>query len=214
MSALQIALKVDVDTLRGTLEGTPNLYRTAGQAQGARHLPVQRRPGPYRAGHQACASGRAFFSKVQRTSVVEHYGHQDPAVRHSCCPGRTSAARALEVIREAARSGHEVGVSIAGTMCCGRTMWLGEGRRLDTPADEVWRTNDLAEIAGHARRRRTVRRAGRSMTRHSAVPGRSLGYRHASDCQGGHVPLCSGRWQARRSELHPVAHHACPPSMS
>ena len=68
-----IALKVDVDTLRGTQEGVPRLLRLLERA-GVRATFLFS-VGP---DHTGWALRRAlrpgFLSKVSRTSVVSHYG--------------------------------------------------------------------------------------------------------------------------------------------
>ena len=68
-----MVLKIDVDTYRGSREGVPNLVRMlAARRAGATFLFSL---GP---DHTGWALRRAlrpgFFSKVSRTSVVEHYG--------------------------------------------------------------------------------------------------------------------------------------------
>lgn len=68
-----IALKIDVDTYRGTREGVPNLVRILKKHQaGATFLFSLGKD------HTGWALKRAFrpgfFQKVSRTSVVEHYG--------------------------------------------------------------------------------------------------------------------------------------------
>ncbi len=68
-----LVLKIDVDTYRGTREGVPNLARMLGQYQAAASFLFSLGPD-----HTGWALRRAFrpgfFSKVSRTSVVEHYG--------------------------------------------------------------------------------------------------------------------------------------------
>lgn len=68
-----LTLKIDVDTYRGTREGVPNLVRMLRQ-HGA-HATFLFSLGP---DHTGWALRRAFrpgfFSKVSRTSVLEHYG--------------------------------------------------------------------------------------------------------------------------------------------
>src|SRR5258706_12269195 len=70
---MQIALKVDVDTLRGTREGVPALVRTLqGSGAGATFLFSL---GPDHTGRAIRrVFRRGFLSKVSRTSVLEHYG--------------------------------------------------------------------------------------------------------------------------------------------
>lgn len=68
-----LVLKIDVDTYRGTREGVPNLVRMLRQHQAQASFLFSLGPD-----HTGWALRRAFrpgfFSKVSRTSVVEHYG--------------------------------------------------------------------------------------------------------------------------------------------
>ncbi len=68
-----ITLKIDVDTYRGSREGTPNLVRMLTRHQA--HATFLFSLGP---DHTGWALRRAFrpgfFQKVSRTSVLEHYG--------------------------------------------------------------------------------------------------------------------------------------------
>jgi undecaprenyl phosphate-alpha-L-ara4FN deformylase len=69
----QLVLKIDIDTYRGTREGVPNLVRML-QAHGA-HATFLFALGPDHTGRALKRALRpGFFSKVSRTSVVEHYG--------------------------------------------------------------------------------------------------------------------------------------------
>ena len=70
---MQLALKIDVDTLRGTREGVPALL-DALQAAGA-DATFLFSLGPDHTGRALRRVFRpGFFSKVARTSVLEHYG--------------------------------------------------------------------------------------------------------------------------------------------
>src|SRR5579863_6094367 len=68
-----ITLKIDVDTYRGSREGTPNLVELLKRHQAGATFLFSLGPD-----HTGWALRRAFrpgfFSKVSRTSVVEHYG--------------------------------------------------------------------------------------------------------------------------------------------
>ena len=69
----RLVLKIGVDTLRGTREGVPNLVRVLRRHQANATFLFSLGPD-----HTGWAMRRAFkpgfFSKVSRTSVVEHYG--------------------------------------------------------------------------------------------------------------------------------------------
>lgn len=69
----QLILKIDVDTLRGTREGVPNLVKILQRHEANATFLFSLGPD-----HTGWALRRAFrpgfFQKVSRTSVVEHYG--------------------------------------------------------------------------------------------------------------------------------------------
>ncbi|MGA8007610.1 MAG: 4-deoxy-4-formamido-L-arabinose-phosphoundecaprenol deformylase, partial [Burkholderiales bacterium] len=70
---MRLALKLDVDTYRGTREGVPRLMRIlAAQRAGATFLFSL---GPDHTGRAVRrVFRRGFVGKVARTSVLEHYG--------------------------------------------------------------------------------------------------------------------------------------------
>ena len=70
---MKIALKIDVDTYRGTVEGVPRLVELLKKynAQATFLFSL----GPDHTGRAIKRIFRpGFFGKVSRTSVVEHYG--------------------------------------------------------------------------------------------------------------------------------------------
>ena len=108
MSDRHLTLKIDVDTLRGTLEGVPRLLDlfdrhglkatflfSLGKDHTGRALKRALRPG--------------FFAKVQRTSVVEHYGIRT-LLYGTLLPGPDIGVRGAAVMRDADRRGHETGI--------------------------------------------------------------------------------------------------------
>ncbi len=104
----QIALKVDVDTLRGTLEGTPALLdlfkRHAIRATLLFSL------GPDHTGRAMKRVFRpGFFAKVQRTSVVEHYGIRT-LLYGTLLPGPDIGRLGREVMLRSRSEGHETGI--------------------------------------------------------------------------------------------------------
>jgi undecaprenyl phosphate-alpha-L-ara4FN deformylase len=70
---MQVALKVDVDTLRGTQEGVPELLRLFDQYQVRATFLFSL--GPDHTGRALRRVFRpGFLAKVRRTSVASHYG--------------------------------------------------------------------------------------------------------------------------------------------
>jgi peptidoglycan/xylan/chitin deacetylase (PgdA/CDA1 family) len=104
----RIALKVDVDTLRGTLEGVPALLRML-----ARHelrATFLFSLGPDHTGRALKRIFRpGFLAKVRRTSVGSNYGLKT-LLYGTLLPGPDIGRRAAEPMRAAWRAGHEVGV--------------------------------------------------------------------------------------------------------
>ncbi len=105
---MKIALKVDVDTLRGTREGVPRLLRimkkhgvrsafffSAGPDNMGRHLWRLLKP--------------AFLVKMMRTKAASLYGW-DILFKGTFWPGPLIAKRCADVLRDTAADGHEIGV--------------------------------------------------------------------------------------------------------
>lgn len=103
-----IALKVDVDTLRGTLEGTPALLELFKRLGISATLLFSLGPD-----HTGRAMKRVFrpgfFAKVQRTSVVEHYGIKT-LLYGTLLPAPDIGVRGKDVMQRARDHGHEVGI--------------------------------------------------------------------------------------------------------
>ena len=106
--AIRLALKVDVDTDRGTREGVPNLVAVCrefgvpacflfslGPDQTGRAITRVLRPG--------------FFRKVSRTSVVEIYGVRT-LLNGTLLPAPHIGRRNADVIRRTRDAGFEVGI--------------------------------------------------------------------------------------------------------
>jgi undecaprenyl phosphate-alpha-L-ara4FN deformylase len=103
-----IALKIDVDTYRGTREGVPRLAAALERA-GARAtflLSV----GPDHTGRAIKrVFRRGFLRKVRRTSVTQHYGVRT-LLYGVLLPGPHIGRRCRAIMREIAQRGFEVGV--------------------------------------------------------------------------------------------------------
>ena len=104
----RIALKVDVDTLRGTREGVPRLLAALDRV-GARATFLWSL-GPDHTGWALRRIFRpGFFAKVSRTSVLEHYGLQT-LLYGVVLPAPDIGREAASVMRSARDAGHECGI--------------------------------------------------------------------------------------------------------
>ncbi|MCE9658123.1 MAG: 4-deoxy-4-formamido-L-arabinose-phosphoundecaprenol deformylase [Burkholderiales bacterium] len=119
-----IALKVDVDTLRGTREGVPRLLRLLGR-EGVRATFL------FSMGrdHTGWALRRAFrprfMAKVSRTSVLSHYGWRT-LLYGVLLPGPDIGRLAAEPMRSAQAAGHECGLH-----AWDHVLWQDNVRRRD-----------------------------------------------------------------------------------
>ncbi|HAT33069.1 MAG TPA: xylanase [Janthinobacterium sp.] len=103
-----LTLKIDVDTYRGTREGVGNLLRLLGAYQA--HATFLFSLGP---DHTGWALRRAlkpgFFSKVSRTSVVEHYGLKT-LMYGTLLPGPDIGKQCADEMRAVRDAGFECGI--------------------------------------------------------------------------------------------------------
>jgi len=104
----QLALKIDVDTLRGTLEGVPRL-KSLLQAHAAQATFLFSL-GPDHTGRAIKRVFRkGFLGKVQRTSVLEHYGLKT-LLYGTLLPGPDIGRLAGAVMHAVQQAGFEVGI--------------------------------------------------------------------------------------------------------
>jgi peptidoglycan/xylan/chitin deacetylase (PgdA/CDA1 family) len=103
-----IALKVDVDTLRGTQEGVPRLLDILARHQARATFLFSLGPD-----HTGWALRRVFrpgfLSKVSRTSVLQHYGLRT-LMYGVLLPAPDIGQRAGATMRSAHTAGHECGI--------------------------------------------------------------------------------------------------------
>ncbi|KRH78556.1 putative 4-deoxy-4-formamido-L-arabinose-phosphoundecaprenol deformylase ArnD [Ferrovum sp. JA12] len=104
----KIILKIDVDTLRGTLEGVPNLLKCFN----AHKVPATFlfSLGPDNTGRAIKRVFRpGFLNKVSRTSVFDHYGLKT-LLYGTLLPAPDIGVRARSIIQHTAAQGFDVGI--------------------------------------------------------------------------------------------------------
>lgn len=173
-----IALKIDVDTYRGTREGVPRLAAALERA-GARATFLFSL-GPDHTGRAIKrVFRRGFLGKVRRTSVTQHYGVKT-LLYGVLLPGPHIGRRCGEVMREMARRGLEVGVHtydhIKWQDGVSRASEPWTRRQLTLARDEFIRVFDRAPEAHGA--------AGWQVNANVPTLERELGFRYASDTRG------------------------------
>lgn len=184
-----IALKIDVDTLRGTLEGVPTLLRLLDRHQLRATFLFSL--GPDHTGRALKRVFRpGFLAKVQRTSVTSHYGLKT-LLYGTLLPGPDIGKRAAAPMRDAHRAGHETGVHTWDHI-----LWQDSVARKD--ADWTRRQLQLAidrygEIFGTPPRVHGA--AGWQMNDAAYALEQELGITLASDGRGAHpfLPVVQGR---------------------
>lgn len=183
-----IALKIDVDTYRGTREGVPRLAAALERA-GARATFLFS-VGPDHTGRAIKRIfRRGFLGKVRRTSVTQHYGVKT-LLYGVLLPGPHIGRRCAGIMREVAGRGFEVGVHtydhIKWQDGVARATEAWTRRQLALARDEFIRVFDRVPEAHGA--------AGWQVN--GSVPRleRELGFRYASDTRGvsPFVPVIAG----------------------
>jgi len=103
-----VALKVDVDTLRGTVEGVPALLKLFAEFEVKATFLFSL--GPDHTGRAIKRVFRpGFLSKVGRTSVTSHYGLKT-LMYGTLLPGPHIGRKAGEIMRQVRDAGHETGI--------------------------------------------------------------------------------------------------------
>ncbi|EQD42952.1 polysaccharide deacetylase protein, partial [mine drainage metagenome] len=175
---MRVALKVDVDTLRGTRLGVPalcQLFREAGA--GATFLFSV---GPDHTGRALRrVFRRGFLGKARRTSIVQNYG-LGTLLYGTLLPGPEIGRRAREILRETEAQGFEVGLHAHD-----HVRWQDFVVR----RDERWTRREF-ERGFEAFRQvfgmppETAGAAGWQMNAHAFRAEEAAGLRYASDCRG------------------------------
>ena len=184
----RIALKVDVDTLRGTLEGVPRLLALFERIGLAATFLFSLGPD-----HTGWALRRVFrrgfMSKVSRTSVLEHYGLRT-LLYGVLLPGPDIGRAAAAPMRAARDAGHECGIH-----AWDHVLWQDNVRT----RDEAWTRRQMraafdrfVEVFGEAPA--THGAAGWQMNAAAFRQIDNWGMRYASDGRGSgpFVPVVGG----------------------
>ena len=174
----RIALKIDVDTDRGTLEGVPRLVRLFEKLDVRATFLFSL--GPDQTGRAVKrAFRRGFMGKVRRTSVLKHYGLKT-LLYGTLLPAPHIGRRRSGVMRDVAAQGFEVGVHTYN-----HTKWQDNVAR----ADEAWTRRELMlardEFTRIFSREPVVHgAAGWQVNQYVPALEKELGFRYASDGRG------------------------------
>jgi peptidoglycan/xylan/chitin deacetylase (PgdA/CDA1 family) len=185
---MQIALKIDVDTYRGTLQGVPHLVDILRRNRaGASFLFSLGADHTGRAIKRVFRPG--FMQKVKRTSVLEHYGIKT-LMYGTLLPGPDIGRGCADILRGTREAGFETAIHCwdhvkwqDGVEMASNTWTEIEMRRAHERYAEVFG----GDAPGHGA-------AGWQMNAHALRMTQRLGYRWASDCRGTHpfMPVWNG----------------------
>jgi undecaprenyl phosphate-alpha-L-ara4FN deformylase len=178
-----LALKVDVDTLRGTREGVPRLMSMLRRHDAAATFLFS--VGPDHTGRAIKRVLRpGFLRKVQRTSVVRHYGVRT-LLYGTLLPGPDIGCRAGDIMRRVRDDGFDVGlhswdhVAWQDGVAIGGAEWTdGHMQRACERFTEIFREPPRVHGA-----------AGWQMNVHALRLTQALGFEFCSDGRGTHPHL-------------------------
>ena len=185
---MKLALKIDVDTWRGTLQGVPRLVEILRRQRADASFLFSLGPD-----HTGRAIKRAFrpgfMKKVQRTSVVSHYGIKT-LMYGTLLPGPDIGRRGADILRATRDAGFETAIH-----CWDHVKWQDGVEKANTTwtESEMRRAHErYVEIFGNASPGHGA--AGWQMNPHALRLTQRLGYRWASDCRGLHpfIPVWNG----------------------
>lgn len=184
----QIALKIDVDTYRGTREGVPRLVDVLKHYKAGATFFFTLGPD-----HMGRAIGRVFrpgyLKKVSRMSVIEHYGIKT-LLYGTLLPAPDIGKKCADIMRGVRDAGFEVGVH-----CFDHIRWQDQvaGKDAEWTRCELQRAVDrYVEIFGVAPHAHAA--AGWQMNRHALRLMQRMGFDYSSDTRGTHPFIPT--WQA------------------
>lgn len=185
----KLALKVDVDTYRGTHEGVPRLVDALKRhGAGATFLFSLGPDHTGRAIRRALRPG--FMKKAARTSVVGHYGVA-ALLYGTLLPGPDIGRRCAGILRGVRDAGFEVGIHAHD-----HVRWQDNV----ATADRAWTRTEMSKAADRFQEifrvpPRTHGAAGWQMNVHAFELEEEFGFTHASDARGTSpfIPVFNGR---------------------
>jgi peptidoglycan/xylan/chitin deacetylase (PgdA/CDA1 family) len=176
----RIGLKIDVDTDRGTAEGVPRLARQL-ERMGI-HATFLFSLGPDNTGRAMKRVFRkGFLKKVQRTSIIQHYGIKT-LLYGTLLPAPNIGRRRAALMRSIADAGFDVGVH-----CYDHVKWqdgVSQANYLWTRWQIELAVNAFGEVFGYAPRMHGA--AGWQLNEHVPALQEVLGFECASDTRGTH----------------------------
>lgn len=184
----QLALKIDVDTYRGTREGVPRLVEIlqSHNAQATFFFSL----GPDHTGRAIKRVFRpGFLGKVSRTSVFKHYGIKT-LLYGTLLPAPDIGKKCAGIMRMVRVAGFEVGIH-----CYDHIRWQDHVAVKDaewTRREMQLAVDSFTEIFGEAPKAHAA--AGWQMNRHALRLTQQLGFDYSSDTRGTHPFIPT--WQA------------------
>ncbi|MGE5027534.1 MAG: 4-deoxy-4-formamido-L-arabinose-phosphoundecaprenol deformylase [Betaproteobacteria bacterium] len=177
---MKLALKIDVDTFRGTRKGVPRLVELLQKHEaGATFLFSLGTDHTGRAIKRVFRPG--FMKKVSRTSVLAHYGLKT-LMYGTLLPGPDIGKRCAHIMQAVQRNGFEVGIH-----CYDHIRWQDHVAKMDAPwtAHELKLACDRFEkIFGHPAKVHGA--AGWQMNVHALRMEQRLDFDYCSDTRGTH----------------------------
>src|SRR5689334_12297792 len=182
---MNLALKIDVDTYRGTRDGVPHLVELLKKYEAGGTFLFSL--GPDHTGRAIKRVFRkGFLKKVRRTSVVSHYGI-GTLLYGTLLPGPDIGGRCAEVMRNVQSAGFEVGIHTYD-----HVRWQDHVEHKDA----AWTRREIERARTRFREifgteARVHGAAGWQMNRHAYRLTQLLGFGYCSDTRGTHpfVPV-------------------------
>jgi undecaprenyl phosphate-alpha-L-ara4FN deformylase len=182
---MKLALKIDVDTYRGTLEGVPRLVELLQKHQARATFLFSL--GPDHTGRAIKRVFRpGFLKKVSRTSVTAHYGLKT-LMYGTLLPGPDIGRRCADILRAVRDAGFEVGIHTFD-----HVRWQDHV----AAEDAAWTAREMQRSAGRFREifgapAHTHGAAGWQVNVHALRLEQRMGFGYASDTRGTHpfIPM-------------------------